>query len=116
MWQCAEDEIYFVERRFVGTDKRDVLSPDVCGLPALSVCCRERERHVWMALDQKAQLTPGVPAGAQNPDRNFMHKECITLQAGCVNQLLSRARSGFCLLRLARQGLEPPHDAVARHL
>jgi hypothetical protein len=38
-----------------------------------------------MLCDQTAQLTPRVSTRAEDSDRNFMHKECITLHSAPVN-------------------------------
>jgi hypothetical protein len=41
-----------------------------------------------MSIHQETKLAPRVAAGTKDADRNFMHKECITLQLRPVNQLL----------------------------
>ena len=67
-----------------------------------------------MPLDERAKLAASIAAGAENPDRKFMHKECITLQNCPVNLFPGGSLSGFCLLLwLACEPFQASDNSVA---
>ena len=115
MRKSTENKIGLGEWGVLAGDERDVPTAYAGALPPLRICGCEAELHVRMSRDKHAQLTSRVTARAQNTDRKFMHKECITLQKFSVNLFCGLSVSGFCLLlRLAGECLEPPYTSIAR--
>src|SRR6202163_566402 len=63
--------------------------PNARAAAALIVGRGKRQLERGMPCDQTAQLTPRVSTRTEDSDRNFMHKECITLHSAPVNDSAS---------------------------
>ena len=77
MREGTEDEPRPGERRVVVRDEGQFSAGDARALTAALVGRGKRQLHPRVAEEETAQLATGVPARAENPDRNFMHRECI---------------------------------------
>src|SRR3954462_12064168 len=85
MRQRREHDFGVCQRCVFSCDERNLTPGDVRPLSALLVGGCKRKVEPRVPCDQTTQLPPSVTAGAKNPDRNFMHKECITLHTATVN-------------------------------
>ena len=75
MWERAEDELRIPERRGLGSHEGHRAEPaDVHLVAAPLVRGSPCQREARMPPHERAELAPGIPACAQNPDRDFMHR------------------------------------------
>ena len=85
MRQRRKNDLSPIQRSILGGDISDFGGSDARALSALLICRRKRELELRVPCDQPAQLPTRVPTRAKHPNRNFMHKECITLHSLPVN-------------------------------
>ena len=85
MRQCRKNDLGPIQRSIFGGNISDFGGPDARALSALLICRRKRELQLRVPCDQPAQLPSRVTARTEHPNRNFMHKECITLHCLPVN-------------------------------
>jgi hypothetical protein len=85
MWKRREHDLSLVQRSIFGGDISHFGGSDARALTALLIGRRKREFELRVSCDQAAQLPTRVTARAKHSDRNFMHKECITLHSPPVN-------------------------------
>src|SRR5436309_9855032 len=90
MRQCREDDLRFIERGILRSDEGHFRSTDAGTLATLLISRRKRELEPRMLGDKSTQLPARIPTGTNDSDRNFMHKECITLHCLCVNDPCAR--------------------------
>ena len=89
MWQRGENNFRGVQRGIFSGDVSDFGRTDPRALTALLIGRREGQLQARVSCDQTAQLPARVPTGTEHSDRNFMHKECITLHSVPVNDPLT---------------------------
>ena len=80
-----EDHLRLAQRRVLGCDISHFGPSNARALAPLLVGSGEGELEPGMPCDQPAQLPTRVPTRTKDADRNFMHKECITLHCLRVN-------------------------------
>src|SRR5690606_13480238 len=80
------DELRITERRIVAGDESDLASADETLLPPPGMGSREGELRPGVPRDERAQLPSRIPAGPEDPDREFMHAECIYRHGGDVKR------------------------------
>ncbi len=115
MRERTEDHVGLVERRVLGRDERDIAPTYARALSALSVGGCEAQLETRVSGNEHAKLASCIATGAQDADREFMHRECITLQNYRVNLFAAAFPSGFCLLlRLSRETFQSSHHPVSR--
>jgi hypothetical protein len=83
--QRGKDDFCLIERCVLGGDVNQVASANPSALAPLLIRRCECEVQAWVLGDKTTQLPAGIPARAEDSHRNFMHKECITLHSGPVN-------------------------------
>jgi hypothetical protein len=81
----CENDLRPAQRCIFCCDVSHFTSSDASALPPLLVGGGKCELERGVPRDQPAQLPTRVTARTQDSDRNFMHKECITLHLLCVN-------------------------------
>jgi transcriptional regulator of arginine metabolism len=91
----CEDNLRLVQGRILCRDISHLSRSNAGALPPLLVGRREGEVKPGVPRDQSAQLPPCVSARAEDSNRNFMHKECITLHYLRVNDPAARSRNAF---------------------
>jgi hypothetical protein len=96
MRERCEDDLGFIERGILRSDKPHFRSTDAGVLATLLISSSKRQLERRMLGDKSTQLPARIPTGAEDTNRNFMHKECITLHWLRVND--PRARLAHSLL------------------
>src|SRR5205809_6978089 len=90
MRERCKDDLRFIERGILRSDKGHFRGTDADALATLLIGRSKRELERRMLGDKSTQLPARIPTGAKDSNRNFMHKECITLHCLCVNDPCAR--------------------------
>jgi hypothetical protein len=98
MRECAEHELCVAEPGIFRGHKGHVLAAEA-GMRAPPVArSRKRQSGARMPGNELAQLASRISAGAEDPNRKFMHSECIKLLQRSVNGVLSPRRPSSAIV------------------